>query len=81
MNEEAKDMIDTLSSEQVDFVCRETGKKKEELYFLSDNELDELYDSMCDIEIDEAVKADNEGRDISPRGEMAADIVTAWGNI
>ena len=47
---------------------------------LDDDAFDELYEKLCDIEIHEAVEADNGSCDISERGEIAADIVTYMGN-
>jgi hypothetical protein len=43
---------------------------------LDDGAFGELYDKLCDIEIKEVLNAERERRDVSERGNIAADIVT-----
>lgn len=47
---------------------------------MSDDEIDELYDQIADIEVDETVDADRDGRDLTERGKTAEGIVTVIGN-
>jgi hypothetical protein len=47
---------------------------------LSNYEYHRLYDKLCDIEVHETCKADDEGVEMSDYGNMIADIVTYMGN-
>ena len=75
------DFIKALSENQVQYICDELFVSKDSFDNITREQLSELYDKLCDIEIEEAIKADNDGKDISSRGEMAANIVTVWGNM
>lgn len=67
-----------LSEEQLKFISKETGLSQEALFSMTEEELYKVYDSICDIEIDEACEAGED--DLSERGEAAAEIVTVIGN-
>ena len=67
-----------LSAEQLDFICKELGVEKEKFLSMTEDELDGIYDKLCDIEIDEFVKCKD--TDLSERGTMASDLVTMFGN-
>ncbi|MBE6898455.1 MAG: ADP-ribosylglycohydrolase [Ruminococcaceae bacterium] len=45
---------------------------------MNDDELDDVYDRICDIEVDETYEAGDD--ELSERGQIAEDIVTLWGN-
>ena len=72
--------IKTLDEEHLNFVCEVWGKDKE--YVLSrtnDDDYDELYDILCDIEVEETLK--NMFTDLTKRGKLAEDLVTIIGNV
>lgn len=52
----------------------------EDVDALGDDEFDELYEKLCDIEVSEVCDASEEDRDVSEVGELVADIVTYMGN-
>ena len=59
----------------------ECGVSVEEIKKADENQVLSLYDVVCDIEIDETVKADDsESDELSERGKMAENIVTIVGN-
>ena len=71
-----REALKELSAEQIGFICKECSISKDELFAMDDDTLyDEVYDVMCDIEIDEI--ADGEDTE---RCEMASSIVTELGN-
>lgn len=72
-----KEAFGKLSNEQVDFLCDEFGFTKTELKEKTEGEYDELYDKLCDIEVEETPLDDTS---VSERGEMASSIVTIVGN-
>lgn len=80
MSASAEVVIDILSQTQLDFIEQELGYTKEAIASMSDEEIDEMYDQIADIEVDETVVADSEDCDISDRGKTAEGIVTAIGN-
>ena len=80
MNPSAEAVLDVLSQTQVDFIEQEFGDTKEAIAAMSDDEIDELYDQIADIEVDETVDADRDGRDLTERGKTAEGIVTVIGN-
>lgn len=74
-----KDALNELKQKQIAFICKECSISKEELYSMSEDDLyDRVYETMCDIEIEELC-ADN-GDDETERCEIASDIVTVLGN-
>jgi len=64
-----------LSDEQMKFFKIEFDLSVEGLAQLSLDDLRGLREKCFDIEVEEATDADNEGRDISIKGEIAADLV------
>lgn len=80
MSLSAEIILDVLSQTQLDFINQEFGYTKESIAAMSDNEIDELYDQIADIEVDETVDADRDGRDLTERGKTAEGIVTVIGN-
>lgn len=66
-----------LNDEQIAFVCNEFAITKEDIDRKSEDELNELYERLCDIEIEETPPDDG---DMSERGETASTIVTIVGN-
>ena len=80
MNPSAEAVLDVLSQTQLDFIEQEFGYTKEAIAAMSDEEIDELYDQIADIEVDETVDADRDGRDLTERGKTAEGIVTVIGN-
>lgn len=71
------DAIKTLDEDQFVFLSKEINTSKENLFEMSEDELQDVFDKVCDIEIEEACDADDE---ITERGKMAADIVTVISN-
>ena len=67
-----------LTDPQIEFICSKFKLTREELLSSSEDGLDEIYDSLCDIEVDETVAA--ESGDMSDIGKMVSDIVTTFGN-
>ena len=64
-----------LNEEQLNFLVAETKKPKDSFKHMSREENNRVRDFCFDIECDEA---DRPGKSsITPRGEMAADIVDA----
>ena len=80
MNPSAEAVLDVLSQTQLDFIEQEFGYTKEAIAAMSDDEIDELYDQIADIEVDETVDADRDGCDLTERGKTAEGIVTVIGN-
>ena len=68
--------VKKLDDFQLDFLNEEMGIDREMLMNALEEELDDIYDRLCDIECEETP---NEG-EISKRGRIAADIVTLWGD-
>lgn len=80
MSLSAEIVLDVLSQTQLDFINQEFGYTKESIAAMSDNEIDKLYDQIADIEVDETVDADRDGRDLTERGKTVEGIVTVIGN-
>ncbi len=80
MSGNAEVVFDVLSQTQLDFIEQEFGYTREVIASMSDDEVDELYDQIADIEVDETVDADRDGRDLTERGKTAEGIVTVIGN-
>ena len=55
------------------FLEDEFNVKMESLLGMSEDELDNIYNDVCEIEIDETMK--NINTDLSERGKLAAEIV------
>ena len=75
MKEAAKD----LSEVQIEFILTECQMTREEFDALTEDELyDNVYDVMCDIELEETP---DDGGEESERCKMAVSIVTLLGNV
>ena len=68
----------SLSKEQLDFIQSEFGHDPDALGVLEDDDIDSLYDKLCDIEVEETMAAGD--GELSDRGKMAESIVTVIGN-
>ena len=64
-----------LTAKQTAFMVDEFGITAEELVQSSYDDIKEIREKCFDIEVEEAAAADNENREISIRGETAAEIV------
>lgn len=73
-----KAVEDALSKEQLDFIQTEFGHDPDALGVLEDDDIDRLYDRLCDIEIEETMAAGD--GELSERGKMAESIVSVIGN-
>lgn len=74
-----KNALKKLSKEHIVFICDECSVSEDELLSLDDDTLyDEVYEKMCDIEIDEVCS--NDGEEETERCRIASDIVTILGN-
>lgn len=80
MSGNAEVVLDVLSQPQLDFIEQELGHIRESIEAMSDDEIDEMYDRIADIEMDETMDADAEDRDLTDRGKLAESIVTVIGN-
>ncbi len=80
MNSSARAVLDVLSQPQLDFIEQELGYAVEDIEAMSDDEIDQMYDRIADIEVDETADADREGRDLTDRGKLAESIVTVIGD-
>lgn len=77
----AEELVKLLSEEQFDFICEEFELTDVMLNDLSDDDVEDVYEGLADIEVEETMKADEENKDISERGRIASEIVTLWGNV
>ena len=76
MSDVIKNTVKNMTAEQLDFIMSEFGVTKDEIYSWSEDKWDEVYDALCDIELDELTPDGEE----SPRCKMATDLVTMIGN-
>ena len=75
-----REAVKKLSKKQLDFICSECSISKEELDGMDEEQIyDIVYDTMCDIEVEEVCKKDALDDD-SERCDIASDIVTIRGN-
>ena len=78
MNDEVmKKAFAELSKEQISFICDEFAITEDDIKAKSEDELNDLYESLCDIECEETP---SDGGELTERGEMSASIVTVVGN-
>ncbi len=80
MNNNAMKLLELLTDEQFDFIKDELGFDKEQIASMSEDEIDQMYDKITDIEVDEVCKVGGDEDELSIRGNIASDIVTAIGN-
>lgn len=67
-----------LTETQIEFLCKEFDLEKADLMNATEEDLDEVYDDLCGIEVDETIEAGN--GELSDRGKIVSDIVTTFGN-
>lgn len=80
MSKSGETVLKVLSQTQLDFIKEELGYDKEAIRSMDDDAIDQMYDQVCDIEVDETIAADDRGGEYSDRELMAEGIVTAIGN-
>lgn len=71
-------VISILSDVQIEFIKTELGFDKTVIKNMDNDAIDNMYDSICDIEVEETVSVGD--NDLSERGKIAAGIVTLIGN-
>jgi len=64
-----------LSNSQQDFLKYEFGLSFDAVVSMDMDNLRHLREKCFDIEVEEAVKADNNGSDVAKRGEIATELV------
>ena len=64
-----------LSNSQQDFLKDEFGLSFDVVASMDIDSLRNLREKCFDVEVEEAVKADNEGSDMTKRGEIATELV------
>lgn len=72
-----KDAFGQLGDTAIAFICDEFAITEEEFKAKTEDELDALYDQLCDIEAEETPI---DGKQTTERGEMTSSIVTIVGN-
>lgn len=70
--------VKKLTDEQISFLCEEFGCKKDILFDMTEEELDYIYDTLCDLEVEELCKSGDGS--LSERAEFVSEIVTVFGN-
>lgn len=73
-----KKAFESLSQEQFDFIEKEIGKTHENVAAMTESEISDLYDAICDIEVEMTIDAGD--GELSERGKIAESIVTIVGN-
>lgn len=76
----AKLIAGKLSDDQFKFILDEFGVDEDAFLALPDDALDDLYDEIGFIEVEETMAADDQDRGLSDRGKAAVGIVTLIGN-
>ena len=66
-----------LTKRQLDFIAAELKVNRETLLQAEEEQLDEIYDILCDIEAEETPLGDEP---LSERCKIVSDIVTILGN-
>ena len=74
-----KEQLKKLSKESLKFLDDSFGIHGDALDSFTEEQYDELYDRLCDIEVEETINADDEP--LSDRGRMASDLVTILGEV
>lgn len=73
-----KHKVKQLTDEQINFISSEFGITSDQLFSMDEVQLSDLYDKLCDIEVEETMLHVDE--ELSTRGKIAEHIVTDWGN-
>lgn len=71
-------VVSILSDVQFDFIEAEFGFNKALIKKMDDDAIDDMYDRVCDIEVEETLSAGD--KELSERGKIAAGIVTLIGD-
>lgn len=80
ISHDASVVLNLLNDEQFRFIDAELDISKGAISRMSDKEVAEMYDKICDIEVAETAASENKGEEYSERGLLAEDIVTLIGN-
>ncbi len=81
MSDDSNKALHVLSLPQLKFIEKELGISKDSISKMSDAEVLDMYDRICDIEVEETIAADEKrGGKYSERERMADGIVTVLGN-
>lgn len=73
-------VMNILDEEKLRFIESELGFNADAIRAMDDNAIDDMYDKICDIEVEETVASESGGRAYSDRERMAEGIVTLIGN-
>ncbi len=72
---------ENLTERQLEFLQEEFGLTLEEIEKMEEEQFDDFYNKLCDIEEDELSQCDDpDGEDLSERCMVAGDLVTIFGN-
>ena len=74
-----KKTAEKLSAKQIEFIATEFGVEKDTIKLLEEDKWDEIYDGICDIEIEELSDL-KEGKKETVRCKTASELVTLFGN-
>ncbi len=75
---DAEKVLQVLTEAQLKFIESEFSISNEQIQHMDDNTISELYDKICDIEVEETMAAGD--GELSERGKMAESIVSVIGN-
>lgn len=75
---DAEKVLKILSQTQLNFIEEEVGFSKAQIKTMDDDAVAEMYDKLCDIEVEETVSAGD--GELSERGKLAEGLVTVIGN-
>lgn len=76
MSDVIKNAAKCTTEEQLNFIMSEFGVTEDEIFSWNEEKWEEVYDALCDIELDEITPDGEE----SPRCKLAAELVTLFGN-
>ena len=80
MNGHAKIVTKVLSRSQLAFIESELGFDADAILAMNDDAVLDMYDKICNIEIEETMTSDSRDGEYSNREKMAEGIVTSIGN-
>lgn len=72
-----KEVLPMLTAEQLAFISEECGIDAKTLFAMSEEDIEDVYERMCDVEVE---SVPDEGEEESERCVLASDIVTILGN-
>ena len=76
MSDVIKNDAKCMTEEQLNFIMSEFGATKGEISSWNEEKWEDVYDALCDIELDEITPDGEE----SPRCKLATELVTLFGN-